>query len=257
MSDRLPMYPLDAVVFPGARRSVRVTDDRYRALVHHLLRRSDPTERLLGTVAIREGYELGEHGAQSLFRVGVRLQLTAARERPDGSFDIEVLGRDRLQLDRLLTTGDFPVGEVTPLPEQQSVVHPEVVERARATYLAYRVVVADIVAGRGGLLSEEFEPEFTEDDDLYEPGAGAEPGAFAVLDDAGHDSLPRDPDYLAWAIAAGTALPLGERQQLLEATDAQERLALATDLVRGELVAMNVIASLPATEVARTRWSPN
>ena len=30
-----------------------------------------------------------------------------------------------------------------------------------------------------------------------------------------------------------------------------------TDLLRSELRAMRVIPSLPATEVARTRWSPN
>ena len=32
---------------------------------------------------------------------------------------------------------------------------------------------------------------------------------------------------------------------------------LTTELLRGELRAMNVITSLPATEMARTRWSPN
>ena len=39
--------------------------------------------------------------------------------------------------------------------------------------------------------------------------------------------------------------------------DAAERLVMVTDLLRSELRAMNVIPSLPATEVARTRWSPN
>jgi hypothetical protein len=48
-----------------------------------------------------------------------------------------------------------------------------------------------------------------------------------------------------------------ERQALLEAEDATERLVMVTDLLRSELRAMNVIPSLPATEVARTRWSPN
>jgi hypothetical protein len=48
-----------------------------------------------------------------------------------------------------------------------------------------------------------------------------------------------------------------ERQALLEADDARDRLRLVTDLLRTELRAMNVIPSLPATEVARTRWSPN
>jgi hypothetical protein len=48
-----------------------------------------------------------------------------------------------------------------------------------------------------------------------------------------------------------------DRQQLLEAEDAELRLSLVTRLLRTELRAMNVIPSLPATEVARTRWSPN
>jgi hypothetical protein len=48
-----------------------------------------------------------------------------------------------------------------------------------------------------------------------------------------------------------------DRQALLESDDATERLVLVTDLLRSELRAMNAIPSLPATEVARTRWSPN
>ena len=48
-----------------------------------------------------------------------------------------------------------------------------------------------------------------------------------------------------------------ERQALLEAEDTAVRLCMVTDLLRVELRAMNVIPSLPATEVARTRWSPN
>ena len=48
-----------------------------------------------------------------------------------------------------------------------------------------------------------------------------------------------------------------ERQALLEAEDTAIRLSMVTDLLRAELRAMNVIPSLPATEVARTRWSPN
>ena len=70
-------------------------------------------------------------------------------------------------------------------------------------------------------------------------------------------ALPRDPSYLSWTLAACAPLPLSDRQALLEADDVVERLVLVTDLLRSELRAMNVIPSLPATEVARTRWSPN
>ena len=71
------------------------------------------------------------------------------------------------------------------------------------------------------------------------------------------DKLPQDPTFLSWTLAALAPLPLPDRQALLEAEDPSERLILVTDLLRTELRAMNVIPSLPATEVARTRWSPN
>lgn len=221
MPDELPMFPLNAVIYPGVSLPLHVFEDRYRALVHHLLRIDDPAERLFGSVAIREGYEVGDHGAQSLFRVGVRLQLTDVESNADGTFDIVAVGRERIQLDRLRTTDAFPLGEVRSLPEPEVVVPAEVAERARATFAAYRTMVRQIA---GDPLEGE---------------------------------LPQDPGYLSWTLAACSPLPLGERQELLEASDPTERLLLVTDLLRAELRAMNVITSLPATEVARTRWSPN
>ena len=217
----VPMFPLNAVLFPGVSVPLHVFEDRYRALVHHLLRVDDPAERVFGSVAIREGYEVGDHGAQSLYRVGVLLQLTEAEENPDGSFDIVAVGRDRILLDRLEVSDLFPIGHVTALPEPVAEVSEELLDRARATFTAYRAAVS------------ELRPD---------PYSGA---------------LPRDPEYLSWTLAACAPLPLAERQQLLEASDAEERIALVNELLRTELRAMNVIPSLPATEVARTRWSPN
>jgi uncharacterized protein len=215
------MFPLNAVIYPGVSLPLHVFEDRYRALVHHLLRIDDPAERLFGSVAIREGYEVGDHGAQSLFRVGVRLQLTDVESNADGTFDIVAVGRERIQLDRLRTTDAFPLGEVHLLPEPATEVPAEVAERARATFTAYRAMVREIA---GDPLEGE---------------------------------LPQDPEYLSWTLAACSPLPLGERQELLEAPNPTDRLLLVTDLLRAELRAMNVITSLPATEVARTRWSPN
>jgi uncharacterized protein len=58
-------------------------------------------------------------------------------------------------------------------------------------------------------------------------------------------------------LAALAPLTLAQRQALLEAEDAEGRLRMVTDLLRGELHTMRIIPSLPATEIARTRWSPN
>jgi Lon protease-like protein len=215
------MFPLNTVLFPGVSVPLHVFEDRYRALVHHLLRVEDPTARVFGSVAIREGYEVGDHGAQSLFRVGCRVQLTEVESNADGTFDIVAVGLDRIALEKLETTGTFPVGHVVDEPEEATPVDEHVLERARATFTAYRAALTEIRA------------------DPYE------------------GKLPRDPSYLSWTLAACAPLPMPERQALLEAEDAATRLILVTDLLRQELRAMNVISSLPATEVARTRWSPN
>lgn len=215
------MFPLNAVLFPGVSVPLKVFEDRYRALVHHLLRVEDPEERVFGSVGIREGYEVGDHGAQSLFRVGCRVQLTDVEAHPDGTFDIIAVGLERIELERLDTTGTFPVGHVVERPEEPTVVPQEIVDRARATFTAYRMALTDISS------------------DPYD------------------GRLPKDAVYLSWTLAAVAPLPMHERQQLLEAEDAALRLSMVTELLRDELRAMNVIPSLPATQVARTRWCPN
>ena len=136
------MFPLNAVIFPGVSVPLNVFEDRYRALVHHLLRVEDPTQRLFGSVGIREGYEVGDHGAQSLFRIGCRVQLTEVESHPDGTFAIVAVGLDRIQLERLDTTGTFPVGQVVDRPEHEAPVSEELLERARATFSAYRAALS-------------------------------------------------------------------------------------------------------------------
>ena len=215
------MFPLGTVLFPGVSVPLHVFEDRYRALVHHLQRVPDPVDRVFGSVAIREGYEVGDHGNQSLYRVGCRVRMTEVEAHADGTFDLVGVGIDRIALDRLDTSGAFPVGHVTSRPDATPPVPDDVVERARIMFTAYRSALAQV---RGDVLPAE---------------------------------LPQDPTYLSWTLAALTPLPMPDRQSLLEAEDATARLLLATDLLRSELRAMNVIPSLPATEVARTRWSPN
>ena len=221
MSDTLPMFPLNTVLFPGMSVPLRVFEDRYRALVHHLLRVEDPTERVFGSVGIREGYEVGEHGAQWLFRVGCRVKMTEVEAHPDGTFELVAVGLDRIELEHLDTTGAYPVGRVTPLAEQDVSVPDAVAQMARVTFEAYREALLEIDR---------------------EPPSG---------------DLPGDPAYLSWALAALSPLTIGQRQALLEAEDADGWLRMVTEVLLSELRTMRVFPSLPATDIARTRWSPN
>lgn len=215
------MFPLNTVLFPGVSVPLHVFEDRYRAMVHHLLRESDPAQRVFGSVAIREGYEVGEHGRQELHRVGCRLQLTEVQAHPNGSFDIVAVGRDRIRLERMDTSGPFPAGQVTELPDNPWAVPQKTVTRAREAFARYAAAIREL---RG------------------DPDPG---------------ELPREPAYLAWVLAAAAPLTLPDRQSLLEARDPAVRLRMVTALFREELRSMRAIPSLPATEVARTGWSPN
>jgi Lon protease-like protein len=220
----LPMFPLNTVLFPGMTLPLHVFEDRYRALVHHLLTIADKKQRVFGVVAIREGYEVGSHGAQSLHRIGCVAQMTSVEPRADGGFEIEVVGRERFRLDAMDTSGPYLVGRVERAgePRDEGAVARHEADRTLATFAASRARLSQM---RGA--------------DVLE------------------GDLPLDPAYLSYALAATCLLTLRERQTLLEAESATERLILLRHSLREEMRAMRAIPSLPATEVARTAWSPN
>lgn len=220
----MPIFPLNAVVFPGVTVPLHVFEDRYRALVHHLLTISAKPDRLFGIVAIREGYEVGTHGVASVHRVGCVVQMTSVEPYPDGRFDIEVVGQRRLRMDGLDTSGPFLVGDVETVdePPDTSAAAVQQATLARETFEQYRRQLSDL---RG--------------------------------DDVLDGDLPGDPEYLSYSLAATCLLTLRERQELLESPTATERLAMLRHALHEEMRAMTAIPSLPATEVARTAWSPN
>jgi Lon protease-like protein len=217
------MFPLSTVLFPGVTMPLHVFEDRYRALVHHLLTIPDRTARVFGIVAIREGYEVGSHGAQSVHRVGCVAQMTSVEPHADGRFDIEVVGRQRMRLEEMDVSGPYLTGTVDliedPKEEREAAQH---ATKAMETFEAYREQLSEL--------------------------RGAD-----VLD----GEFPQDPAYLSYSLASACLLSMRERQSLLEVDTARERLILLRHSLREEMRAMRAVPSLPATEVARTGWSPN
>ncbi len=224
MERLLPIFPLGLVAFPGMTLPLHVFEDRYRALVRDLLAVEDPDDRVFGVVAIREGYEVGSFEARSMYRTGCLMQLRVAEAYPDGRFDISCVGRGRVRV--LDTDADLPYLRAdvalvsTPAEDELFLAHEAA--RALAVFEEYRSTVAEL---RGG-----------------EVMAG---------------TLPAEPELMSYALAATCSLPLVDRQHLLEAPSTSERLGLLRRQLRAELRAMRALPSLPATEVARSGWSPN
>lgn len=219
----VPVFPLNTVVFPGVVTSLHIFEDRYRALMRDLVAMPDPADRTFAVVAIREGYEVGDRGVQSLHRVGTLVQLTEIERYDDGRFDIEVTGRQRIVLDQVDTSGEYLTarGDLVD-DEEDSSEAAEEAERALTAFEEYREALSTM---RGGPV-------------LAGP-------------------LPHDPAYLSYSLAATCLLSQSQRQDLLEAPDANTRLRMLRGSLREEMRAMRALPSLPATEVARTRWSPN
>ena len=219
----VPVFPLSTVVFPGVVTSLHIFEDRYRALMRDLVAMPDPADRTFAVVAIREGYEVGDRGVQSLHRVGTLVQLTEIERYDDGRFDIEVTGRQRIVLDQVDTSGEYLTarGDLVD-DEEDSSEAAEEAERALTAFEEYREALSTM---RGGPV-------------LAGP-------------------LPHDPAYLSYSLAATCLLSQSQRQDLLEAPDAHTRLRMLRGSLREEMRAMRALPSLPATEVARTRWSPN
>lgn len=221
----IPVFPLNAVVFPGVVTPLHIFEDRYRALMRDLLAIAEPADRVFAVVAIREGYEVGDHGMQSMHRTGTLVQLTEAERYDDGRFDIEVTGRQRLLLNEVDSSGEYLRAACELLTEHEVPDDAEAEEEAARTLLTfeqYRDQLSDL---RGGPV-------------LAGP-------------------MPRDPAYLSYSLAATCLLSQNERQEMLEAPTATERLRMLRGSLHEEMRAMRAIPSLPATEVARTRWSPN
>jgi len=228
VSELLPIFPLNVVAFPGMTVPLHIFEERYRDMVRHLLSLPDKADRLFGIVAIREGYEvaLGSHNHQerSLYRTGCVVQLTTTEEYDDGRFDIAAVGRHRMRVLATDAQGPFLRADVEHLDGAQE-LDPETAREAALTLAGFETYRAAVSRLRG--------------------------------DDVMTGPLPRDPELLSYALAATCSLTLSERQRLLESPTTLERLGLLRRLMRAELRAIGAVPSLPATEVARTGWSPN
>jgi Lon protease-like protein len=216
----IPLFPLGSVVLPGQTLSLHVFEDRYRDLVDYLLTLPEP-ERRFGIVSIREGYEVGESGVQSIHRVGVEVAITDVTGYDDGRYDLTVDAIGRIRLDAGVTGESFMWGHVEDLDEPVGKDVMMAADRAHAVFDAYRI----------------------------------ELNRFRL--DATVDELPGDPVDLSYLLASSAVLTLPDRQELLEADDAAERLRYYHHLMLSEISAMRAVPSLPAVDVARTSWSPN
>lgn len=222
MPDRLPLFPLSLVLFPGMVLPLHIFEDRYRLLVRDLLDRPEP-ERVFGVIAIRQGSEVGAGGAAALYDIGCTAALRTWE--PDGGkgFDIVTVGQRRFALRELHHDQPYLEGEVELLPDGPVDAQAERWEEAvRMAYLDYLSALR---------------------------------GAGARVDDS--PDLPDDPLTLSHLVAASVQVDLPQRQALLVAPSAVTRLQDELALLRKESQLLRAFGALPSTDLVRTPAHPN
>jgi len=96
----LPLFPLQTVLFPGARLSLRIFEPRYLDLVRDCAREG----RGFGVCAIAEGSEVGMPPTHAA--VGCEARIVDFTTLPGGLLGITVVGGRRFRVERASVRGD-------------------------------------------------------------------------------------------------------------------------------------------------------
>ncbi|WP_179853074.1 LON peptidase substrate-binding domain-containing protein [Streptomyces sp. 1331.2] len=242
VTERLPLFPLNTVLYPGLVMPLNVFEERYRRLVADLLEQSEDAPRRFGVLAIKDGREVApvrpEEGPagpldglgtatgdplEALFPIGCIADVASVQHQPDGRYELLVTGTTRFRLRSVDTSGPYLTGEIEPIEEQP---------------------------GEGsGALAAEVERAFR----VYQKRLAGAREASTV----GRQELPDDPQVLSYLVAAASVFETPLKQQLLAAPDTAQRLRTELDLLRRETAVLTWLPSLPAVDLTRQSFSPN
>ncbi|MGH7723211.1 MAG: LON peptidase substrate-binding domain-containing protein [Candidatus Dormibacteria bacterium] len=198
MSVRLPLFPLNTVLFPYMPAGLHIFEERYRELIRDCQEQGTS----FGVVGIREGLEAGP--AALPFAVGTLAQIHELEALDDGRFNLVVAGASRFRVESLSLDRSYLVGRVHYLEDTRGdeAVLPELTRRATIAFTAYTRALRTL------------------DDEVGDQGAVAE--------------LPEDPELLSYLIAASLNVEVSRRQELLEEDSVSSRLRRCLQMLRRE-----------------------
>ncbi|MET7642672.1 LON peptidase substrate-binding domain-containing protein [Streptomyces sp. NPDC005426] len=243
---RLPLFPLNAVLFPGLVLPLNVFEERYRAMMRELLKTDEDEPRRFAVVAIRDGREtaptaagmpdavtapvergpadgFGPDPVQTFHRVGCVADAAKIRERADGSFEVLATGTSRVKLLSVDASGPYLTAELEELAEEAGEEAEALTEGVLRAFRSYQKRLA---------------------------------GASERSLTTGAD-LPGEPSVVSYLVAAAAVLDVPAKQRLLQAPDTATRLREELTLLRSETAVIRHLPSLPAVELTRAPTHPN
>lgn len=119
MTDTIPLFPLNTVLFPGGPLELRIFEARYLDMVSACLKR----DQGFGVCLIAAG---SETGAARTYTVGTLARIRDWEQGADGLLHILALGGTRFRVTRIRVQHDgLSLGEVEWLPDPPAVPLPE------------------------------------------------------------------------------------------------------------------------------------
>jgi len=95
MSDLLPLFPLpNVVLFPNVFLPLHIFEARYRDMIADAI----ATDRMIGMVLLRPGWERDYDGRPAVYRVGCSGVVTHVERLPDGRYNLVLRGLERFQI---------------------------------------------------------------------------------------------------------------------------------------------------------------
>jgi len=107
--ESLPLFPLNAVLFPYAHIRLHIFEDRYKEMIGECVK----FEKSFGIVLIRSEME----GHPDPYLVGTAVHIEKVDYYDDGRMDIQVIGERRFRIREIDESKDYLVGQVEPLVE--------------------------------------------------------------------------------------------------------------------------------------------
>ena len=137
MTERLPVFPLGTVLYPGLVLPLHIFEPRYRTLVRDLVALPEGA-RIFGVVAIRAGREVGADAVQALYEVGCLAELRQVEAYDDGRYDLVTMGTRRFRMVDLDNSRAYLQADLDLLDDDAGDAAPELARVVGAAYSAYR-----------------------------------------------------------------------------------------------------------------------
>lgn len=200
----LPLFPLNAVLFPGMPISLHIFEPRYKLMIEQCIQTSQP----FGVVLIRQGVEAFGPPADP-YRVGCTAQITQVERLKDDRMNIIAIGVERFQIYSLSQSKPYLVAMVEPYPldDHNQPLIQQAAEQLRPWIERYLAKLAQF-----------------SDEGPFDP-----------------HQLPDDPVALGYLAATLVQIPLDQKQRLLTTDHAADLLANIHTIYRQELPLLTAI----------------